>query len=77
MAEEDGLVSFYVLTVMFLCISNAVFIFTAMLRPSRVYFSLKGVPNIMYIDNQLVLAKDEEQCDANHRFAVEVLGKTG
>ena len=60
MGDDDGSVLFYVLTVMFLGISDAVFIFTAMLRPSRVYFSLKGVPNIMYIDDQLVLGKDEE-----------------
>ena len=60
---------------MFLGISDAVFIFTAMMKPVRVYLALKGIPTAIYIDDQFVLGKDEEQCAANNCFPVEVLGK--
>ena len=75
--EEDGSVSFYVWTVMFLGISDAVFIFSAMLKLVRVYLSSKGIANVIYIDDLFLLGRNKELCVANNAFAVEVLGKAG
>ena len=62
---------------MFLGISDAVFIFTTMLKFIQVYLSSKEIPSAIYIDNQFVLGKNEEECKANNSFAVEVLDKVG
>ena len=75
--EEDGSVSFYVWTVMFLGISDAVFIFSAMLKLVRVYLSSQGIANVIYIDDLFLLGRNKELCVANNAFAVEVLGKAG
>ena len=75
--ETDGSNSFYVWVVMFLGVSDAVFIFTTMLKLIRCYLASKGVPNCIYIDDLMVLGRCLEDCVANNAFALEVLAKAG
>ena len=75
--NEDGSVSYFVWLVMHLGVSNAVFIFTTMLKPITSYLASKGIPTLIYIDDQLVVGKDEEECAAHNKFAVDTLGKAG
>ena len=75
--EEDGSVSFYVWNVLFLGVSDAVFIFTAMLKPIRCYLSSLGIPNIIYIDDHLTLGKSESEAKANNAIANGVLKQAG
>ena len=56
--ETDGSTSFYVWVVMFLGISDAVFIFTTMLKPIRMYLATKCIPNCIYIDDLMTLGAD-------------------
>ena len=46
--NEDGSVSYFVWLVMFLGVSDAVFIFTNMLEPITCYLSSKGIPTLIY-----------------------------
>ena len=55
--EIDGSISFYIWNVMFLGISDAVFIFTTILKPIRVHLSNNGVPNVIYIDDHITLGQ--------------------
>ena len=75
--EEDGSTSFYVWVVMFLGISDAVFMFTTMLKPIRRYLAMRGVPNCIYIDDLLTLGLNRSLCVKNTEFAVWVLSMAG
>ena len=75
--EEDGSVSFYVWRVMFLGISDAVFIFTALLKPVRSYIASLGIPVIFYLDDGLTGGKNKEIACSNNSKANEILGNAG
>ena len=75
--ETDGSVTFYVWLVMFLGISDAVFLFTAMLRPIRVYLAKRGVIILIYIDDVLVVGANRLTCEANTALTLDVLAKSG
>ena len=75
--EEDGSVSFFVWKVMFLGISDAVFIFTAMLKPVRIFLQNMGIPNILYIDDHLTMGESELKARANNAIANGVLKQAG
>merc|ERR1711888_408918 len=63
--------------VMFLGVSDAVFIFTAMLKPIWIYLTLKGVPDCIYIDDLRTLGLDKFSCKKNTDFVVWVLSMAG
>ena len=69
--------SFYVWLVMFLGVSDAVFIFTSMLKPIRVYLARRGVAILIYIDDVLVVGPNRLVCEANTALTLEVLEKSG
>ena len=75
--EEEGSISYYVWMVMFLGISDAIFLFTAMLRPIRVYLAKHGVIILIYIDDVLVVASSRLECEAKTSFTLDVLAKSG
>ena len=75
--EVDGSVSYYVWKVMFLGISDAVFIFSVMLKPVRVYLAKKGVTILIYIDDVLVVGPNQLVCEANTALTLDVLQKAG
>ena len=75
--EVDGSVSYYVWKVMFLGISDAVFIFSTMLKPVRVYLAKRGVAILIYIDDVLVVGPNRLVCEANTALTLEVLQKSG
>ena len=75
--EEDNTVSFYVWRVMFLGVSDAVFIFTALLKPVRSYTASLGVPNLMYLDDNLTGGATKEIACSNNEISNDVLKKAG
>ena len=75
--EEDGSVSFYVWKVLFLGISDAVFMFSCMLKPVRIYLAKRGVPILIYIDDVFVVGSNRLVCEANTALSLDVLKKAG
>ena len=75
--EEDGSISFYVWRVMFLGISDAVFIFSAILKPISAHISCLGVPNIIYIDDNLNGGPTRELACSNNLVANQVFSQAG
>ena len=63
--------------VLFLGIKDAVWLFTCMLKPIRVYLSSKGVPVLTYLDDNLVKGSSEAQCQENQAILVETLSRAG
>ena len=63
--------------VLFLGIKDAVWLFTCMLKPIRVYLSSKGVPVLTYLDDNMVKGSSEAQCQENQAILVETLSRAG
>ena len=68
---------FFLWNVMFLGISDAVFIFTAVLRPIRAYVINLGVPCLIFIDDILCSGRGEEESTRNRNKMVGVLKQAG
>ena len=62
---------------MFLGISDAVFIFSALLKPIRGYTASLGVPNQIYLDDQLTGGATKSLAISNNAVANDVLAKAG
>ena len=75
--EESGQVSFFQWRVMFLGVSDAVFIFSAILKPIRVFLNTLGIRNCFYIDDLLVIGKTRQEVIENDAVAKQVLANTG
>ena len=75
--EEDGSISFFVWRVMFLGISDAVFIFTAMLKPCHSFVRSLGIPNIIFIDDHFTGGATEDLAIKNNALANKVLASAG
>ena len=75
--EESGEVSFFQWRVMFLGVSDAVFIFSAILKPIRVFLNTLGIRNCFYIDDLLVIGKTRQEVIENDAVAKQVLANTG
>ena len=75
--SEEGENLFFVWSVLFLGLKDAVFIFTLLLKPIREYLASNGVPNLIYIDDSLVGGDSRELSIKNREFAVDVLSKAG
>lgn len=74
---EDGNPIFFVWNVLFLGVSDAVFIFSALLKPVRSYIASLGITCLFYLDDILTLGRSEEDCRRNRDLVVDVLAKTG
>ena len=75
--SEEGELQFFVWRVMFLGVSDAVFIFSAILKPIRSYLNLIAIRNALYIDDLLVLGDSRQECIENDAIAKNVLAKAG
>ena len=75
--EEDGSISYYVWRVMFLGIADAVFIFTAILKPIRTYIASLGIPNLLYLDDHLTGGPTREKAIHNNEISNQVLSNAG
>ena len=58
-------------------ISDAVYIFTLLLKPVRVYLVNHGIPCLIYLDDGIVSGSSEEKARSNRKFFVETLQKAG
>ena len=68
---------FYVWNVLFLGVSDAVFLFTAILRPVKQHISSLGIPSILYLDDLLYGGATEKESIENRKLVIETLGKAG
>ena len=68
---------FFTWNVLFLGISDAVFIFTAVLKPIRAFVMKQGVPCLIFIDDLLCSGKGQEESIRNRNLLVGVLSQAG
>ena len=74
---EDGDPVFFVWNVLFLGVKDAVFIFTALLKPIRAHIVSLGIPCLVYLDDILTMGSSEEAGRRNRNLAVSVLAQAG
>ena len=75
--EEDGSVSFYYWRVLFLGISDAVFIFTTLLKPIVVFIHKLGFKASIYIDDILSIASSLENALRCNEVVCDTLARAG
>lgn len=75
--ETDGSVSYYFWRVLFLGISDAVFIFSALLKPVVVFHHSLGFKSGMYIDDLLSIGSSFLEALKSNKMACEILAKAG
>ena len=75
--DEDKKPIFFLWNVLFLGVADAVFIFTALLKPVRAFIASLGIRCLIYLDDILTLGPSFEAAQRNRDRAVEVLTKTG
>ena len=75
--EEDGSTSFYFWRVLFLGVSDAVFIFSVILKPIVVFLHTLGHRVSMYIDDLLTVGDSLESAVESNRVACDALAKAG
>ena len=75
--DEAGQPVFFQWRVMFLGIKDAVFIFTAILKPVRALLAAKAIPNLIYLDDLWYGGESKAICLKNREVAREVLKKAG
>ena len=75
--EEDGSVSFYFWKVLFLGISDAVFIFTTLLKPIIVFVHSLGYKASIYIDDIMSIASTLENALRCNKVVCDTLAKAG
>ena len=75
--NDDGSPMFWVWTVLFLGVSDAVFLFTAILKPVRSYAVSKGIPCLIYLDDCCGSGRNEKEARANRAKMIEILSKCG
>ena len=68
---------FFTWNVLFLGISDAVFLFTAVLKPIKIYVISLGIPCLSFIDDILCSGKNQEESSHNRNLMVEVLSQAG
>ena len=62
---------------MFLGISDAVFIFTAIVKPVRCHVASLGIPILVYIDDGLTGGASEKEASKNNEISNEIFAKAG
>ena len=75
--DEDKKPIYFLWNVLFLGVADAVFIFTALLKPVRSYITTLGIRCLVYLDDVLTLGSSLELAKKNRDRAVEVLAKCG
>ena len=75
--EEDGSVSFYFWKVLFLGISDAVFIFTTLLKPIIIFIHSLGFRASIYIDDIMSAGSTLEKALACNKVVCDTLAKAG
>ena len=75
--DEAGKPVFFQWRVMFLGIKDAVFIFTAILKPVRALLAAKAIPNLIYLDDLWFGGETKSICLKNREVAREVLKNAG
>ena len=75
--EEDGSVSFYFCKVLFLGISDAVFIFSALLKPIIIFIHSLGFRASIYIDDIMSAGAALEKALACNKVVCDTLAKAG
>lgn len=75
--EVSGKPIYYQWRVMFLGIKDAVFIFTAILKPVRAFLASKAIPVLIYLDDLWFGGVSKETCIKNRDFARDVLKRAG
>ena len=75
--DKEGVVHFYQWRVLFLGLSDAVRLFTKVLKPHRAHLYRNGIRHNSYIDDHRVLRKSEEECTKNNDFASHALRSAG
>ena len=75
--EEDGSITFYYWRVLFLGISDAVFIFTTLLKPIIVFVHSLGFKASIYIDDILSIASSLENALRCNAVICDTLAKAG
>ena len=68
---------FYQWNVLFLGVSDAVFLFTAILRPVKLHISKLGIPSVLYLDDLLYGGSTEVESYKNRDRVLETLGNAG
>ena len=75
--EEDGSISFYFWKVLFLGISDAVFIFSTLLKPIIIFIHSLGFTASIYIDDVMSAGSSLENALACNKVVCDTLAKAG
>ena len=75
--DEQGDVHYFQWKVLFLGLTDAVRIFTKMLKPHRAHLNRQGIRHNFFIDDQCVLGNSQQECFKNNSFALSVLRSAG
>ena len=75
--DTDGKTLYFRWKVLFLGVKDAVFLFTLILKPIRVYLANLGVPSLIYLDDILASGDNEEKAIANREILLDTLAKAG
>ena len=75
--EVSGLPVYYQWRVMFLGIKDAVFIFTAILKPIRIFLASLAIPSLVYLDDIWYGGASKEICLKNREEGRQALKRAG
>ena len=74
---ETGVVQFYVWLTLFLGISDAVWLFTKLLKPHQKYLRKRGVNTSIFIDDQRVVSSSKSKCIRDTNLARVTWARAG
>ena len=75
--DKEGVEHFYQWRVLFLGLSDAVRLFTKVLKPIRAHLYRNGIRHNLYIDDLRVLGISLEDCTRKNDFALHILRSAG
>ena len=75
--DKEGVVHYFQWRVLFLGLSDAVRLFTKVLKPIRAYLFRHGIRHNLYIDDLRVLGISLEDCTKKNKFALDALKSAG
>ena len=75
--DSKGKVLYFQWKVLFLGVKDAVFLFTIILKPIRVFLASQGVPCLIYLDDAIVSGSDMVQIAKNRKILLDTLAKAG
>ena len=74
---DDGVCLYFEWQTLFLGIKDAVYIFTKLLIPHKLYLRSKGVRMSLFLDDQRILASSKEQCIIQNELSLSTFDKAG